>query len=69
LSFEIVVNDVFNVDCVKIIGPRMQYLEAFVLDILLSVSLNVLPEELKGTLIGLDWIAEVILVHNLLVVT
>ena len=47
----------------------MKNLETFVLDVLFSVSLDILFEELKAALIGLDWIAEIIFVDGFLVVS
>ena len=41
LSLKIWVNDVFHVDLIKIVGPRVEHLEALVLDFLLSVPLDV----------------------------
>ena len=47
----------------------MQNLEAFMLDVLLSVSLDVLSEEFKTTLVSFDWVAQIIFVHNFLVIS
>ena len=69
LSFEVVVDNVFDINSIKIISPRMQHLEAFMLDVLFSVSLNVLSQEFKITLVSLDWVAQIILIDCLLMVS
>ena len=63
---QIVVHDVLEVDFVEIVSPWMQYGETLVLDALLAVLLNVLPEELEACLIGRDRVAQVILDNWLL---
>ena len=47
----------------------MKDLEALMLDLLLSVSLNILLEHRELSLVCLDWVAQIILVDVLLVVT
>lgn len=66
---ETVVNDVFEVNGVKFVSPRMEDLETLVIHVLISESLNILLDEFIISLVGLDWVAQVILVDCLLVVT
>lgn len=65
-ALQVVVHNVLHVDGVEIVGPRVEDLEALVLDSLVSVSFNVVVEELEGGLVGLDWIVQVVLVVALL---
>lgn len=64
-----VVDDVLEVDGVELVGPGMKNLEALVIHILLSESFDILLDELKVSLVGLDGVAQVVLVDRLLVVT
>ena len=64
-----VVDNVLEVNGVKLIGPGMKDLEALVVHVLESESLNVLLDELKASLIRLDWVGQVILKDLLLVVS
>lgn len=64
-----VVDNVLEVNGVKLIGPGMKDLEALVVHVLESESLNVLLDELKASLIRLDWVGQVILNDLLLVVS
>jgi len=66
LSLETVVDDVLHINGVEVIGPGMQDLEAFVLDALLSVSLNIIMEEVIACLIGLNGVSQVILLDSFL---
>jgi len=61
LTFQICVDDVFHVYRVEVVCPRMQHLEALVLDLLFPVSLNIVLEELERRLVRLDRVAEVVL--------
>ena len=61
LSLKIWIDDVFHIYLVKIIGPWMQNLEALILDLLVSVSLDIGSQEVKGSLICLDGVSQVIL--------
>lgn len=61
LPFKIRVNDIFHVHLIKIISPWMKNLETLILDVLVSISLNVGLEEIIGCLIRFDGISQVIL--------
>ena len=69
LLLKIVVDDVFHVNCIKIICPWVENLEALVLDSLLSISFDIVFEMLESCLVSLDWVAEIILIDSLLVVS
>jgi len=64
-----VVDDVFEVNIIKLISPWMENLEAFMVHVLLSKSLNIFLDEDEISLICLDWIAEIVLINSLLVVS
>ena len=66
---QIVVHDVFKVDFVEVVGPWVQHREALVLYALSAVLLDVFLQELELGLIGVDRVAEIILVDGLLGVT
>jgi len=66
--FKVVVDNVFNINCIKVVCPWVEDLEALVLDALLSVSLDVVSNEGKRGLVGLYWVAEVIFIDSFLVV-
>jgi len=57
LPFKIRVNDIFHVHLIKIISPWMKNLETLILDVLVSISLNVGLEEIIGCLIRFDGIS------------
>ena len=69
LLFKVVVDDIFHVDGVKVVGPWMEYLEAFVFDTLISVSIDIIPEMFKIGLVSLDWVTKIVLVDGLSVVS
>ena len=69
LLLKVVVDDVLDVNCVKIVSPWVKDLEAFVLDVLFSVSFDIIPEELESGLVGLDWVGKIVLGDVLLVVS
>ena len=62
---KVCVNNVFHVDGVEVIGPWVQDLEALVTNLLLSVSLDIVFQELIGGLVSLDWVAEIVLIDGL----
>lgn len=66
---QVVVNDVFKVNLVKIIGPRMQNREALVLDFLRAVLFNVLSDKFKTGLVGRDRVVKIVIVNLLVRVT
>ena len=66
---EIIIHNVFEVDLVEIVGPWVEHGEALVLDALLAVLLDILLEELEVSLVGVDWVAEIVSVDRLLLVT
>ena len=67
-SGQIVVHDVFEVDFVKVVSPRMKHSEALVLDALSAVLLNVFFQELEVSLIGVNRVAQIISVDFFLLV-
>lgn len=69
ITAQIVVDDIFEIDVIEFVSPWMKNLEAFVIHVLLSESLDILLDELKISLVGLDWVAEIILVDGLLVIS
>lgn len=69
ITAQIVVDDIFEIDVVEFISPWVKNLEAFVVHVLLSESLNILLDELKISLIGFDWVAEIILIDGFLMVS
>ena len=69
MGFQVVVDNILDVDSIKIVSPWMKNLEALMLDVLFSVSLNILSEELKAALISLDWVAEIIFIDCFLVIS
>lgn len=66
---QIVVHDVLEIDRVELVGPWVQNLEALMVHILGSESLNILLDELKVSLVGLDGIAQIILINSFFVVS
>lgn len=60
LSLQIGVDNILHVNGVEIVGPRMQHLEALMLDLLFPVSFNVTFEEVKRRLVRLDGVAQII---------
>ena len=69
LSLKEVVYNIFEVNSVEIVGPWMKGLEALVLELLLSIPVDVGPEEGIGSLVSLDWVAQIVLVDVLLLVS
>jgi hypothetical protein len=47
----------------------MEHLEALVVHLLLSESLNVFLDELEISLVSLDWVAQVILINLFLMIS
>ena len=68
ISCEVVVDDVLEVDRVKLVSPRVENLETFMVHVLLAEPVDVFLDELEVSLIRLDWIAQVVLVDRLAVV-
>ena len=60
---KVVVNNIFHIYGIQIIGPWMEDLEALMLDTLIDIPLNIVPEELESSLVCLDWVAQVVFVH------
>jgi hypothetical protein len=60
LSLQICVDDVLHVDRVEIVRPRMQHLEALMLDLLFPVSFDVALQEVECRLVRLDRVAEIV---------
>ena len=69
IFFEVVVHNVLHIHSIQIVSPRVEHLEAFVLDLLFSVPFDIVLQELKGGLVGLDGVAQVVIVDGLLVVS
>jgi len=68
-SGQVVIHDVLEVDLVEVVSPWVQHGEALVLNFLRAVLLDVLLEELELGFVGVDGVAEVIVIDLLLVVT
>ena len=64
-----VVDNVLEVNGVKLIGPGMKDLEALVVHVLESESLNVLFNEFEVSLIRLNGIAQIVLVDRFFVIS
>lgn len=60
----ILVDHVFEVNLVKIVGPGVQHLEALILHVLLTVSFNVCLNKLIEGLERDNWILQVILFYS-----
>lgn len=60
----ILVDHVFEVDLVKIVGPGVQHLEALILHVLLSVSVNIGLNEVIVRLERDHWVFEIILFNS-----
>ena len=69
LSFKVVVDNVLHVNCIKVVGPRVEDLKALMLNVLFSISFNVFPEKFKRGLVSLDRIAQIIIVNLFFVVS
>ena len=52
LRGEVVIHDIFEIDLVEIVGPWVKNREALVLDPLCAILHNVVPDELKVSLVG-----------------
>jgi hypothetical protein len=65
LGCEVVVDDVFEVHLVKVVGPGVEHGEALVLDLLLAVLFDVLANEIELSLVGANGVGEVVLRHYL----
>jgi len=65
LRGKIVVHDVFEIDFVKIISPRVEHGKALMLYSLIAVLLDVCLNELKVGLVSVHRIAEVVFVDGL----
>ena len=65
LRGQIVVHDVFEIDFVKIVSPRVEYGKALMLDALVAVLLYVCLNELKVGLVSVHRVTEVVLVDGL----
>ena len=66
---QIVVHNILEVYLIQVVSPWMQNGEAFVLDALITVLLDIGLEEVKTGLISVDRVSKVILVDRLLGVT
>lgn len=60
MGLQVGIDDIAHVDGVQVVGPRMENLETLVLDLLLPVPLNILFQEGKGGLVGLDRVVQVV---------
>jgi hypothetical protein len=69
LSLEIVVDDVFQIYRVKIVSPWMQNLEAVAGNVLRSILLDIVFEELDCGLVSLEWVAQVVIIDLLVCVS
>jgi len=57
---DVVVDDVFEINQVKIVGPWMENAKALVLNALSSILFNVFLDEFKSCFVGWNWICEII---------
>ena len=62
---EAIINDIFEIDRVKLISPWVQDLEALVIHILLPESLDILFDELEVSLVGFDGVRKIVLIDSL----
>jgi len=60
-SGQIVVNDVFEINVIKLVGPWMKNLETLVIHVLLSESKDIVFQKFEVGLISLAGIAQVVL--------
>ena len=65
LGGQIVVHDIFEINLIEVVSPRVQDGEALVLDALVPVLHDVLLDEIELSLIGGDGIGKVVLVDVL----
>lgn len=66
LIIDVVVDDIFEINLIKIISPWMENRKAFVLNALDSILLNIFLNKLKIRLVGSDGVGKIILVNNFL---
>ena len=65
---QVVINNVFEIHVVELVGPGVQHLEALVVHVLSAESLNVLLDEFEVSLVSLNGVAKVVLSDRLVVV-
>lgn len=65
LVADVVVNNIFEINLVKVVGPWVQDREALVLDALRAILLNILLDEIKFRLVGTDRVSQIVLVDDL----
>lgn len=53
---KVVVENVLEVNRVQLVSPWMEYLKALMVHVLLPEAFNVLADEFKVSLVGLDWV-------------
>jgi hypothetical protein len=66
---QVVVHNVFEIDGVEFVGPWVKYLEALMVHVLISETLDVLLDEVEVGLVGLDGVIQVVLIDVLLSVS
>lgn len=66
---QVVVDDVLEVNGVKLVGPWVEHGEALVLDVLVSEGGDILADEVVVGLVSLDWVDQVVWNHALLLVS
>jgi hypothetical protein len=66
---QVVVDDVLEVNGVKLVGPWVEHSEALVLDVLVSEGGDILADEVVVGLVSLDWVDQVVWNHALLLVS
>lgn len=66
LIIDVVVDDIFEINLIKIICPWMQNRKALVLNALDSVLLNIFLDKLEIRFVGSDRVGKIILVNNFL---
>jgi len=63
---QIVVDNVFEINGIKLISPWVKNLEAFMIHFLVSEPLDILTDEVEIGLIGFNWITQIIFIDLLL---
>ena len=69
LLSQVVIHDVFKIDLIKIVGPRVEDGEAFVLDSLSAVLHDIITDEGKLSFIGRNWVRKIIFVYIFLIIS
>ena len=63
---DVVVDDVFEINLIEVVGPGVEHWEALVLDALSAVLLDIFLDEIKVSLVGADRVSKIVLVDGFL---